>query len=268
MREVLNHNPASKEANVSDNSHTAVLEYVIDIPKDIQLTEDSHAKMPWIEQGDLSGGNDEPPSRGVPTHHNNHERTIPANMPCLISPVANASQASPEEVIFTHQTDPFLPACVAKILELVQISEDISEAQRDKVAQLIAKFTDCFALSLSKVNLVPGTVHKLNIPEGSTFHMKIPQCSYNPNQQAFMATKVQEMLKGGIIRPMHPGEVCCVAPSVVAQKVHEGSGLSLDELQHKVNNECIKHGLPAAFDLPPHPPPSDNVSTMMPPKKW
>ena len=76
------------------------------------------------------------------------------------------------------------------------------------------------------------------------------------------------MLKGGIICPMHPGEVCCVAPSVLAQKAHKGTGLSLDELKHKVNDECVGHGLPAVFDLPPCPPPSGDSSATIPPKKW
>ena len=144
----------------------------------------------------------------------------------------------------------------------------MSEVQRDEVKQLIAEFADCFALCLSEVNLIPGAIHKLYIPEGSTFRTKIPQRSFNPDQRTFMAAKVQEMLKGGIIRPMHPREVHCVAPSVLAHKVHENGGLSLDELQHKVNNECVKYGLPAAFDLPPCPPPSDDASTVIPPQKW
>ena len=83
-----------------------------------------------------------------------------------------------------------------------------------------------------------------------------------------MAGKIQEMLKGGIICPMHPGEVRCVTPSVLAQKAHENTGLSLDELKHKVNDKCVKYGLPTAFDLPSHPPPLDDASAMLPPKKW
>jgi len=67
---------------------------------------------------------------------------------------------------------------------------------------------------------------------------------------------------------MHPGEVRCVTPSVLAQKAHEGTGLSLDELQHKVNDECVKYGLPTVFNLPPRPLPSYNASATMPPKKW
>ena len=83
-----------------------------------------------------------------------------------------------------------------------------------------------------------------------------------------MAAKVQEMLKGGIIHPMHPGEVRCVAPLVLAHKVHGNTGLSLDELKHKGNDECVAYGLPTAFDLPPRPPPSSDSSTEILPKKW
>ena len=79
---------------------------------------------------------------------------------------------------------------------------------------------------------------------------------------------MQEMLKGGIIRPMHPGEVRCVAPSVLAHKVHGNTGLSLDELKHRVNDKCVTYRLPTAFDLPPRPPPSSDSSAEIPPKKW
>ncbi|KIJ96628.1 hypothetical protein K443DRAFT_10487 [Laccaria amethystina LaAM-08-1] len=37
---------------------------------------------------------------------------------------------------------------------------------------------------------------------------------------------------------------------------------SLDQLKHKVNDECIKHGLATAFDLPPHPLPAENYFTL------
>ena len=83
-----------------------------------------------------------------------------------------------------------------------------------------------------------------------------------------MEAKVYEMLKGGIIRPIHPRDVKCVAPSVLAHKVHGNTGLSEDELKHKVNNECMKHSLPAAFDLPPRPPPPDGPTPATSPKKW
>jgi len=205
---------------------------------------------------------------GVPNHLIDRNEITPANTPCLVLPVTEAMETSPEDAIYTHQTEPFLPARVVKILELVEIGKDVTNAQCQEVKCLIVEYADCFALSLSEVNLVPGMVHKLDIPESATFHTKIPQRSFNPDQRTFMAAKVQEMLKGGIIRPMHPGEVRCVAPSVLAQKAHKNTGLSLDELKHKVNDECINYGLPAAFDLPPCPPPSDDYSVPIPPKKW
>ncbi|KIJ95894.1 hypothetical protein K443DRAFT_30426, partial [Laccaria amethystina LaAM-08-1] len=177
-------------------------------------------ELPELEHGDLSGGNTEPPSRGVPTHPIDHQEAALADTPCLVLPVTNSAETSSEEAIFTWHTDPFLQAHVEKILELVQIGEDVTESQRDEVKALISEFADCFALSLSEVNLIPGAVHKLNVPENATFRTKIPQRSFNPDQKAFMAAKVQEMLKGGIIRPIHLGEVRCVAPSVLAQKVH------------------------------------------------
>ena len=221
-REVLNYEPASIEAKESDKFHSEVVEYVIDITEDIQSARSACAgqsKIPRVMHEDLSGGSGEPPLRGVPTRPTDLNESTPANTPCLILPVANVAETSPKEAIFTRHMEPFLPARVVKILDLVQIGEDVTENQCNEVKRLISEFVDCFALSLSEVNLIPSAVHKLNIPENTTFRMKIPQRSFNPDQRSCMAAKVQEMLKGGIIRPMHPGEVRCVAPSVLAHKV-------------------------------------------------
>ena len=267
-REVHNQYPAVVEIKEADNFCITVLRHpnAIEDPERTKHAPASQTELLQVER-DLSGGSTEPPSRGVPTHLADH-MTTPADTPCLTLPVTHAADTSPEDMIFTHHTEPFLPARVEKIMELVKIGEDVTAAQREEVKSLIAEFADCFALSLSEVNLIPGAVHKLNIPEDATFRTKIPQRSFNPDQCAFMNAKVDEMLKGGIIRSIHPGEVKCVAPSVLAQKAHENTGLSLDELKHKVNDECVKHGLPAAFDLPTRPPPTENAPTNTSPKKW
>ena len=73
-----------------------------------------------------------------------------------------------------HQTEPFLPAFLSKILELVQIGEDVTAAQVEELKALISEFADCFALSLNEVNLIPGAVHKLNVPKDATFCTKVP----------------------------------------------------------------------------------------------
>jgi hypothetical protein len=40
--------------------------------------------------------------------------------------------------------------------------------------------------------------------------------------------------------------------TTLAKKAHEGNGLTIEELQHRVNDECITAGIPSAFkDLPP-----------------
>jgi len=270
-REVLSHSTVSEETKETDNLLVAALEYMISTQEDqwsAEITHTCQAEFPRVEHRDFSGGNGEPPSRGVPTHLVDDDMTSPANTPNSVLPAAKAPDTSLEDAIFMRHTEPFLPACVAKILELIQIGEDITVAEREEVSRLIAEFADCFALSLSKVNLIPRAVHKLKVPEDSTFRMKILQHLFNPDQKAFMEAKVNDMLKAGVICPMHPGEVKCVAPSVLAHKAHENTGLSSNELKHKANNKCIKYGLPAAFDLPLRPPPSEDKPTATSPKKW
>jgi len=185
LREVPGHKCVLEEAKDADDPHAAVAKYTSNGQESPQLTKSAHtchAMLLEKECRDLSGGNDEPPSRGVPTHPIGCDEINIADTPYLVLPVSNATDAPAEDVIFTWDTDPFLPACVAKIWELVQISEDLTETEHKEVEQLIEEFADCFVLSLSKVNLIPGAVHRLNILEGTTFRMKIPQRPLNPDQ--------------------------------------------------------------------------------------
>ena len=270
-REVLNQSPTFDKIDNTDNTHAIVLENIVNAAEDLAPAKNVHEcqiEPPLVECEDLSGGSEQPPSRAVQAHLTGHQESIPVDTPCLVLPVANAVDTLSEDMVFTHHTDPFQPACIAKIIDLVQIGKDITTAQCKEVRQLILEFADCFALSLSEVNLIPGAIHKLNIPEDTTFHMKILQRSFNPDQRAFMEAKVDEMLEAGIICPIYPEDIKCIAPSVLAQKVHENTGLSLDELKHKVNDECIKHDLPIAFDLPPCPAPAENTTAFTLPKKW
>ena len=86
--------------------------------------------------------------------------------------------------ILTRKHDPYKPECVERILQEVTMGPDITEVQCQAVRKLIKEYADCFALSIKEVNVIPGAVHKLNIPEGATFRTKIPPRSYNPDQQA------------------------------------------------------------------------------------
>lgn len=103
---------------------------------------------------------------------------------------------------------------------------------------------------MSEVNTVLGVVHKLNIPPEMKFHMRIPQRSMNPAQKEYLHAKVDKIVKAGIITPIHPRDVCAVAPVVFSRKTHDGQGLPLNELKHHVNDQCMELGLASMENLP------------------
>ena len=180
-----------------------------------------------------------------------------------------AKNQNPESTL-TRETCPWKPECVERILKEVTFGWDITESERNTAKAIIAEFADCFVLSIKEVNTIPGAMHKLNIPEDTTFKMKIPPRLYNLDQRAFMETKIDEMLEAGVICRIHPRDVQFVAQMVLAQKTHEGEGLTLDELEYQVNSQCVEHGLPSEFEMPPQldaPRPNMNA-TQNTPKKW
>jgi hypothetical protein len=66
-----------------------------------------------------------------------------------------------------------------------------------------------------------------------------------------------------------PELVKCAATTVIAQKTHEVTGLTWDEIKHRINRECAKEGREPAFNLPAQevdplvPEPAQNA-----PRKW
>ena len=224
-----------------------------------------------VKQHDtLKGGPSEmkPPSREVlnitPDDSTNNQ-TDKTTLVCVLS--GETAGGDPESIL-TRESNPHKPGRVKRIIQEVTIGPDVTDNQRQIIQELIGEFADCFALSIKEVNAIPGAVHKLNIPEGSTFRTKIPPRSYNPDQRAFVNTKVNEMLEAGIIRPIHPSEVRFVAQTVLAQKTHEGQGLGIEVLKYKVNSQCIQHGIPGEFQLPPQPEPHDEPPKQDTPIKW
>jgi hypothetical protein len=170
--------------------------------------------------------------------------------------------------IFTRHTDPFKTERVTKILEQITLGDDLTHEQQETVKAVVVEFADCFALAISEVNTVPGISHKLKIPEGATFQTKIGQRSMTPPQWKYLNDKVDEMLAAGIIAPIHPRDVRNVAPTVLAQKAHDGYGLPLDELKHQVNDECIAHGITSALNMPPRPEPRETPKGTTESQKW
>ena len=140
-------------------------------------------------------------------------------------------------------------------MDEVTLGDDLTDEQQEMAKAVVREFADCFVLAISKVNTVPGVSHQLKIPEGMTFQTKIGQQSMMPPQRKYLNGKVDEMLATGIVAPIHPQDVRNVAPTVLAQKVHEGNGLTIDELKHRVNDKCIHNSMPNKFDMPPIPEP-------------
>ncbi|KAG5650810.1 hypothetical protein H0H81_010959 [Sphagnurus paluster] len=179
-------------------------------------------------------------------------------MPCLWRRRGlGVSLLEPEARARSRNQNPFKAERIAEILRLIRIGPDTTDAQREQIRELISEFADCFALALSEVNAVPGYEHELNVPANAKLPLKPPSRSYNPAQRAYLEKSLDEMVEADIIQPIKPSEVQCVAPTVLAQKEHEGGGLALDELKHKLNDECIAHGMEPMPNMPPRPPPTN-----------
>lgn len=128
----------------------------------------------------------------------------------------------------------------------VQVGDDLTSDEREQVQQLIA---ECSALSVKEVLPVPGVIYKLNVPEKATFSCKIHQRPLTPPQWEYVYAKIDELLEAGVIAPCKPSQVKCVTLITLAHKVHEGEGLTLDELRYRVNEQCNVAGIPWAFDI-------------------
>lgn len=202
--------------------------------------------------GGSSGSN--PPSRQVSDVLNaplrdqidQHDLQCAPTTPLVVN-VVNTDR------LYTRHMDLFRRDRVAKILESITIGPDTSEEQRQTIRDTVTEFTDCFALSLSEVNIVPGAEHRLNIPAEAVFSTHVGQRSMNPMQRKFQSSKAREMYEAGIVAPIHPCDMRCTAPTILTKKDHDGMGLTLDELKHAVNDQCVSYGIPSAFDLPPRP---------------
>ena len=164
--------------------------------------------------------------------HDEEEQTVEINV--------ETSQANAN--LFTRKTNPHNPERVAEILRLVTIGNDLTEDERLEVRNLISSFADTFALSVHEVHQVNGAVHRLDIPPDTAFSKKVHQKPLTPPQRQYLYKSIDTMLEADIIEPCAPEDVKCVSPTTLAQKTHEGKGLRLEELQHRVNDECITHG--------------------------
>jgi hypothetical protein len=157
-----------------------------------------------------------------------------------------------EPTLLTRKTDPKNPERDKAILSEITIGEDLTPDQRTQIEELISKYAVCFALSMSEVTPVEGAAHRLDIPRDKQFRTKVGQRPQSPPQKEYFNEVIDKMLEAGIIRPIDHQDVKCCGATTLAKKAHEGGGVTLTTLKHRVNDECVTAGFPSAFeDLPP-----------------
>ncbi|TFY76260.1 hypothetical protein EWM64_g7752 [Hericium alpestre] len=207
------------------------------------------------------------PSREVPPHMSPY--LVPFNIDTTPGIAVWAVDANdPKAHLYTRLMDPHNTDHVSEMLRRIQIRSDLTEDEHIQVVALLTEFADCFALSVSEVKPADDAMHKLNIPDGTTFSMKPHQHLLTLPQRQYLNKKVDEMLAAGIIEAVHPSLVKAVSPTTLEQKAHKGGGLTLDELQLRINEECTEAGLPPMFDLPQQPSSAEHTTAAEPLLKW
>jgi transposase InsO family protein len=174
-----------------------------------------------------------------------------------------------DESVFTRKSEPFKDERVEAVLAEIKIGEDLNDEQRVSVVNVLREFADCFALSLSEVTVVKGAAHKLNIPEGTNFKTRVHQRPLTGPQKEYFNGVLDKMLDAGIIEPINHTDVKCCGATTLATKTHEGDGLTIEELQQKLNQECTTTEQPIPFkNLPARKTEQESTTVEGKPAKW
>ena len=279
------HEYTNDTVTIENKGHTAILKNQNSLVSKTQVNP-NRAGTIEKEQEDLKGSVNVLPSREVPTEPpDDNEHTVDTHLietphtqeaevqrdkpqKASVEVEIDVDSLKSEGDIFTRLTDPWKAERVNEILKQVKIGPDLSEEERTKVLEFIAKWADIFALSVSEVKHVKNATHHLDIDPGTTFSTKVNQKPLTPPQRKYLYESVDAMLKADIIEQCTPEQVKCASPTTLAQKTHTGTGLTLEELQHRVNDECIAHGFQPAFSLPPRTSPTPNDDLNKSDTKW
>lgn len=142
------------------------------------------------------------------------------------------------------------PNRVAFVVKKVQYGDNLSADERKQAEALVASFADVFAGLLSEVLPVPGAKHTLNIPEGTTFNLRVHQRALTPPQLKFLHGRIDEMIAAGIIERAPPDLVKCTATTVLAKKAHEQGGLNAGRVKAPSQRTMSRRWAPASIHSP------------------
>ena len=283
------HDYTGDTVTIENKGLSAVLENQIDTMIKVCNGASKKGMKDWRKQKDLKGSEETLPSREVQTRsYDNSKETVniaciettepvvttnthtgePQNCNATITTEIEVDTLKNDDNLYTRLTEPRKKERVDEILRQVQIGPDLTANERDRVREFLTEWADVFALSVKEVKQVNDAIHHLDIPAGTKFSTKIGQKPLTPPQRKYLYETIDTMLKAGVIEQCLPDQVKCISPTTLAQKVHGSPGLILEELQHRVNDECITHGFEPTFRLPPRslPTPDDESDKNEP--KW
>jgi hypothetical protein len=103
----------------------------------------------------------------------------------LLGEIPELEPRTSDTSIYTWQTDPFNPARVKEIIRQVEFRKDLSIEEREELEQFVRENVDSFALALKEVIPIPGATLNLNIPENTTFNLRVHQRPLTPEQSKF-----------------------------------------------------------------------------------
>ncbi|EJD45079.1 hypothetical protein AURDEDRAFT_64780, partial [Auricularia subglabra TFB-10046 SS5] len=92
------------------------------------------------------------------------------------------------------------PERVQRVLDQVQIGNDLSAEQRGQVEALVREFADVFTLSLNEVRLVDFIEHKLGLPPGTKGPRSANQKPLTEPQREWLYSALDEMEACDIVR--------------------------------------------------------------------
>jgi hypothetical protein len=285
------HEYSSDTVTIKDKRSSAVLRNQIDLMmKESNVANQKGTKEPEKRE-DLKGSKDTLPPREVhtdPCNSSEHTTDIvyvdapetndvtlatdklgdPGENPTPSTVEIDVEALKNKNNVFTRFTEPRKKERVEEILRQVTIGPDLSNQERVRVLEFLTEWADVFALSVSEVKQVDNAIHHLDISPGTMFSTKVNQKPLTPPQRKYLYESIDTMLGAGIIEQCSPDQVKCVSPTTLAQKAHAGSGLMLEELQHRVNDECIASGFETFFDLPPRSSPTPDDESEKSEPKW
>lgn len=144
--------------------------------------------------------------------------------------------------------EPFAKKRIAEILEKIEIGNDLTQDQRERVETLVSEYADIFALSLSEVLYVDWYTHKLNFDPETKFTTKINQRPVTEAQKGWFNEILDDMEKAHVIQRV-PGEfIKNLSSTNLAPKDAGKTGLTRTEVLREVNAECIRNGLPPFWE--------------------